>query len=104
MKRRKLKTPEFIEVRGVRFSFVGAPPHWTENGHGELRCEKCRHPLVVLFAARELPGVKKDDPHWWRPTAVTCCCMTDHTVTLREVPHKPRPAKQDARQLDLIKF
>jgi hypothetical protein len=102
VRQRNINPPEFPEVRGSRFFFIGAPLHWTETRHGELHCDKCEQPLVILFAARENSGLSETNPHWWLPTAATCACLLPRSIALHEVPRKPRGPKRDARQLELL--
>jgi hypothetical protein len=101
MKRHTVKRPEVLEVRGVRFMFVNPPPHWSENYHKELMCDKCGQHLLVLFAARNSSDVAKTDPRWWVPTAVTCTYQLPRPVALIELPKKTRKPKRDRRQLEM---
>jgi hypothetical protein len=102
MKRNTIKKPEIIEVRRCRYISSTAPPYWSENKHRELYCDKCSHPLVVLFGARQAPDTTKENPRWWVPTAVTCSCLLPKAVALHEVPIMRRKCKESARQLKLL--
>jgi hypothetical protein len=102
MKKQKIKRPEFLEVRGSRFLFYGVPLSWTETRDHGLCCDKCQQPLVILFAARELVWVNKDNPRWWVPTGATSACLLPRSVPLREMPRRPHGPKRDTWQLELL--
>jgi hypothetical protein len=96
-----IKVPKYIEVRGCRFVLCRAPIHWGENRLGELRCDRCNHPLAVLFEARNRPDVTPENPRWWIPSGVTCACFASSGyVALRAMPRSTRRRKQDKRQLE----
>ena len=101
MKRSKLKVPECIEVRNSSFFLERPPFYWTENEDRELSCDRCQQPLVIIFAARDNPDLTPENPRWWIPTAVTCACLEQRSITLIQVPRKPRRPSRDNRQLEL---
>jgi hypothetical protein len=100
---RSARRPDVLVVRGVEYFIRSAPLYWrdTHRNH-ELVCDRCGQPLVVLFGARERPGLTPQNAAWWRPTAITCACLLPATEELIELPRRPHRPKGDTRQLNLL--
>src|SRR5271166_6478719 len=98
MNLRKPRVTWVLEVQGRRYAFRESPWFWTETVHRELVCDRCCRPLVILYAGRNIPGVDRYDPRWWRPTSARCTCVK---VAVCEMPRYLRRRKKDRRQPEI---